>query len=378
MSEQLEALVSSLLYEGYALYPYTPGSTKNATPTPFGIVYPPAYAERSASTFDHLRVECVLSAAEGAEVGAVVRFLQGAGERHTGGRAASRAAEHARLAELARRAVGSGPSSSSRANRRCAAGPACAPSCSTSSTARGISWSGCAAACTTRPSSSRARPRRWIARRRWPPSLLSTHVVLEASGGRFVSPLEREGVAGRRGRRLRERQHLAGARDPRRRRDPGGADPASRPSAASPRRASATCSTTPRSRRRCCCTCRSSATPSARRSPPRIPAVREMIERAAAATPEQLITLHGRLEAKDPSVQRRRRSPRRSRPAAGARPSESRRADARDRRGHLPQGRQGGPAPGHRPRRLRPHARRTRGRRSSVSTSTTRTAPTSR
>ena len=35
----------SLLYEGYALYPYTPGATKNATPTPFGIVYPPAYAE---------------------------------------------------------------------------------------------------------------------------------------------------------------------------------------------------------------------------------------------------------------------------------------------------------------------------------------------
>ena len=36
----------SLLYEGYALYPYTPG-VKNATPTPFGIVYPPAYAEAS-------------------------------------------------------------------------------------------------------------------------------------------------------------------------------------------------------------------------------------------------------------------------------------------------------------------------------------------
>jgi hypothetical protein len=39
-----EELVDSLLYEGYALYPYTPAATKNATPTPFGIVYPPAYA----------------------------------------------------------------------------------------------------------------------------------------------------------------------------------------------------------------------------------------------------------------------------------------------------------------------------------------------
>ena len=40
----MNELVESLLYEGYALYPYTPGATKNATPTPFGIAYPPAYA----------------------------------------------------------------------------------------------------------------------------------------------------------------------------------------------------------------------------------------------------------------------------------------------------------------------------------------------
>ena len=46
VSDALERLVDSLLYEGYALYPYTPGATKNATPTPFGIVYPPAYARR--------------------------------------------------------------------------------------------------------------------------------------------------------------------------------------------------------------------------------------------------------------------------------------------------------------------------------------------
>ena len=40
----LDELVDTLLWEGHALYPYTPGATKNATPTPFGIVYPPAYA----------------------------------------------------------------------------------------------------------------------------------------------------------------------------------------------------------------------------------------------------------------------------------------------------------------------------------------------
>src|SRR5580704_9618326 len=59
MREELEELVSSLLYEGYALYPYTPEATKNATPTPFGIVYPPAYAAECAGAFDHARLECL-------------------------------------------------------------------------------------------------------------------------------------------------------------------------------------------------------------------------------------------------------------------------------------------------------------------------------
>ncbi len=73
-------LVESLLYEGYALYPYTPGATKNATPTPFGIVYPPAYARTLDSTHDHLELQCL---AEGpGDVTAEVRFLLPSGERH--------------------------------------------------------------------------------------------------------------------------------------------------------------------------------------------------------------------------------------------------------------------------------------------------------
>ncbi len=77
---RLEELVTSLLYEGYALYPYTPEATKNATPTPFGIVYPPVYAAGSGATFDHLRLECRL--AEPGELRAEVRFLQSRGEGH--------------------------------------------------------------------------------------------------------------------------------------------------------------------------------------------------------------------------------------------------------------------------------------------------------
>ena len=77
----VDELLRSLLYEGYALYPYTPGAIKNATPTPFGIVYPPAYAARSGATFDHLQIECELlgGAADGVE--AAVLFLQPTGSR---------------------------------------------------------------------------------------------------------------------------------------------------------------------------------------------------------------------------------------------------------------------------------------------------------
>lgn len=76
----LEALLESLLYEGYALYPYTPGATKNATPTPFGVVYPPVYAAENPAALDHLQVECLLAAP--AAVSASVHFLQPCGERH--------------------------------------------------------------------------------------------------------------------------------------------------------------------------------------------------------------------------------------------------------------------------------------------------------
>ena len=75
----LEPLVDTLLWEGYALYPYTPGATKNATPTPFGIVYPPAYARASGATHDRMRMECRL--AEGGAVSGAVRCLTGARER---------------------------------------------------------------------------------------------------------------------------------------------------------------------------------------------------------------------------------------------------------------------------------------------------------
>src|ERR1700729_4097114 len=82
MAEALEELLDSLLWEGYALFPYPPGATKNATPTPFGIVYPPVYAAAMASTFDHLELRCLVRAPADAVLSAEVRFLAAAGERH--------------------------------------------------------------------------------------------------------------------------------------------------------------------------------------------------------------------------------------------------------------------------------------------------------
>jgi hypothetical protein len=76
----VNTLVDTLLYEGYALYPYTPGATKNATPTPFGIVYPPAYAEGLDTTFDELELRCMVEG--GGEISAEVHFLVPSGERH--------------------------------------------------------------------------------------------------------------------------------------------------------------------------------------------------------------------------------------------------------------------------------------------------------
>jgi hypothetical protein len=76
----LERLVDSLLFEGYALYPYTPGATKNATPTPFGIVYPRDYAQNETHAFDRMQMQFIVEA--GAVVTGEVRFLQASGEKH--------------------------------------------------------------------------------------------------------------------------------------------------------------------------------------------------------------------------------------------------------------------------------------------------------
>jgi len=77
-------LAETLLMEGYALYPYTPGASKNSTPTPFGIVYPPAYAVDSPTTYDHLRLQVIAEVddPQTATLAIEVLFLEPSGPRH--------------------------------------------------------------------------------------------------------------------------------------------------------------------------------------------------------------------------------------------------------------------------------------------------------
>jgi hypothetical protein len=161
----LEALLDTLLYEGYALYPYTPGATKNATPTPFGIVYPPAYAAGSGATFDHLQIQCLT---DGAAVSGEVHFLQASGVRHEG------TARHATLPAVEEGGRAEVPFGFD--NLRGLASIAFAEGRMTIRVDNH----------TTVPSGlDRAEALLY--------SFLSTHVVGRVEGGRFVSPLEARG-----------------------------------------------------------------------------------------------------------------------------------------------------------------------------------------
>ncbi len=159
----LEELVSSLLYEGYALYPYTPGATKNATPTPFGIVYPPAYAAQSGATFDHVQLQCLARAGSEPRVDAEVCFLQSAGERHT----------------ATERRVTPGPFAFGELEGRV--------DLDMESVAEGL-WR-----TTVRVENTSAAPEGLDRAAALERSLLSTHVVVRSESARFVSPLEAEG-----------------------------------------------------------------------------------------------------------------------------------------------------------------------------------------
>jgi len=180
MPEMLEQLVDSLLFEGYALYPYTPGATKNSTPTPFGIVYPKVYAATLTSTFDHLEMRCVLEAPADAALAAEVRFLAAGGDRH-------KAVEH--RIDLSGKMVGALEDAPIELEKRIAGEGGI-------ELVIGVSLA-------TRPLRDRSFevivrvenltecPEGLDRAAALTYSILSTHPVARVSGGRFISPLER-------------------------------------------------------------------------------------------------------------------------------------------------------------------------------------------
>ena len=183
MSAGLERLVDSLLYEGYALYPYTPTATKNATPTPFGIAYPPAYAAGNAATFDHLRMECLVDAPAGARIEAEVRFLQASGPRHQA-QARAAALPPAALEDLA----DDGTEVTQRFEGEEGGALEVALALSAHDAGPGLTRLRFEVLNRTE---APADLERGAALRH---SLLSTHPILRVRGGRFVSPLEAGGA----------------------------------------------------------------------------------------------------------------------------------------------------------------------------------------
>ena len=241
MGDRLEELVGTLLYEGYALFPYTPGAAKNATPTPFGIVYPPAYAAAVPTAHDHLRLCGVARLTGPATVAADVRFLVPVADGH-----AHSAAE--RRLELGPLPLGT--AAAVHADRHFDVGPV-----------RGRmrlraepAGEGLARVAVCIHNETALAPDTGDRATALRASLLSTHPLLRVSGGRFVSPLERDGDDG-------AAVAAARASTPSRSSPPTRTTCCSAPPWCCPiirswrRRAAATSSTARRSRRRCCSTC---------------------------------------------------------------------------------------------------------------------------
>ncbi|MGH2858698.1 MAG: hypothetical protein ACRDMJ_14585 [Solirubrobacteraceae bacterium] len=169
MPDRLQELVDTLLWEAYALFPYTPGSIKNATPTPFGIVYPPAYAAGCPGAFDRARLEAVAVAEPGSTLTATLHWLEGAGERHQ--------------ARPCRLQVGPVPVGE-RATETFDGGRLTLRS-------QLLDGGGAMVRCcvhNTRPGGAGADRAAALAL-----ALLSTQIVVTIAGGRFRSPLDRDG-----------------------------------------------------------------------------------------------------------------------------------------------------------------------------------------
>jgi hypothetical protein len=75
-SDPLRALVETVLYEGYVLYPYGARSDKNRVRFQWGVLGPPGADRDGACESPRAHVECIVAADTAAEITVTVRFLQ--------------------------------------------------------------------------------------------------------------------------------------------------------------------------------------------------------------------------------------------------------------------------------------------------------------
>ncbi len=74
--DPVRAIADAVLYEGYLLWPYRRSATKNQRRWTFGGVYPRAHSEGREDDPWTMRTECLLEGGEDARVEVRVRFLQ--------------------------------------------------------------------------------------------------------------------------------------------------------------------------------------------------------------------------------------------------------------------------------------------------------------
>jgi hypothetical protein len=75
--ERVDQIAKAVLYEGYMLYPYRPSSVKNQQRWNFGVVYPQAYSDmQDGNEPSSMCVECLVSGAPQTILQVKLRFLQ--------------------------------------------------------------------------------------------------------------------------------------------------------------------------------------------------------------------------------------------------------------------------------------------------------------
>jgi hypothetical protein len=76
MNDAVRQIADAVLYEGYILWPYRRSATKNRQRWTFGGVFPPAHTREHPDDPSQLRAEVLVEATTGAAVDLTARFLQ--------------------------------------------------------------------------------------------------------------------------------------------------------------------------------------------------------------------------------------------------------------------------------------------------------------